>query len=43
MAPSDTPVIEVHGRVAVAGDQSDLGVEPAAVGGRRNGETAVLV
>jgi hypothetical protein len=43
MAPSDTPVVEVDGRIAVAGDQPDLGAEPAAVGGRRNGETAVLV
>src|SRR3984893_4191033 len=42
-ADADVPVVEVDGRVAVAGDQADLVAEPKAVGGGRDGEAAVLV
>jgi len=40
---TDIPVVEVDGRVAMAGDQADLVAEPEPVGGRRDGEPAVLV
>jgi hypothetical protein len=42
-ADADIPVVEVDGRVAVAGDQPDLVAEPEPVGGSRDGEPAVLV
>src|ERR1700737_3817359 len=42
-ADADVPVVEVDGRVAMAGDQADLVAEPEAVGGGRDGEAAVLV
>src|SRR6266436_4921365 len=44
-APADAniPVVEVDGRVAVAGDQADLVAEREAVRGGRDGEPAVLV
>ena len=32
-ADADIPVVEVDGRVAVAGDEADLVAEPEAVGG----------
>ncbi len=34
---ADIPVVEVDGRVAVAGDEADLVAEPEAVGGGRGG------
>ena len=34
-ADADIPIVEVDGRVAVAGDQPDLVAEPQAVGGDR--------
>src|SRR5690242_8701254 len=34
-ADTDTPVVEVDGRVAVAGDQPDVVAEPEPVGGGR--------
>ena len=40
---ADIPVVEIDGRVAVAGDQSDLVAEPEPIGGGRDGEPAVLV
>src|SRR6516162_4422589 len=42
-ADADIPVVEIDGRVAMAGDQADLVAEPKPVGGRRNREPAVLV
>src|SRR6266446_9022484 len=42
-ADADIPVVEVDGRVAMAGDQADLVAEPEPVGHGRNGEPAVLV
>src|ERR1700730_2347096 len=50
-ADADIPVVEVDGRVAMAGDQADLVAERAAAaggerepgGGDRDGEAAVLV
>src|SRR5882724_10945364 len=42
-ADADVPVVEVDGRVAVAGAQADLVAEPQPVGGRRDSEAAVLV
>ena len=42
-ADADVPVVEVDGRVAMAGDQPDLVAEPQPVGGGRNGEPSVLV
>src|SRR5438270_8330541 len=39
----DVPVVEVDGRVAMAGDEADLVAEAEAVGGARDAETAVLV
>ncbi len=42
-ADADIPVVEVDGRVAVAGNQADLVAEPESVGGGRGGEPAVLV
>src|SRR5260370_16048303 len=36
-ADADIPVVEVDGRVAVAGDQPDLVAEREAVGGGRDG------
>jgi hypothetical protein len=43
VADGDIPVVEVDGRVAVAGDEADLVAEPEAVGGARDAEAAVLV
>src|SRR5713101_1727171 len=43
VADADIPVVEVDGRVAVAGDQADLVAEPEPVGGGGDGEAAVLV
>ena len=40
---ANVPVIEVDGRVAMAGDEADLVAEPKPVGGGRDGEAAVLV
>ena len=37
-ADADIPVVEVDGRVAMAGDQPDLVAEPEPVGGGRDGE-----
>jgi len=42
-ANGDVPVVEVDGRVAVAGDEADLVAEPEPVGSGRDGEAAVLV
>jgi hypothetical protein len=42
-ADTDIPVVEVDGRVAVAGDQPDFVAEAEAVGGGRNREPAVLL
>src|SRR6266446_4896642 len=42
-ADADIPVVEVDGRVAMAGDQADLVAEPEPVGVGRDGEPAVLV
>src|SRR3984893_389952 len=42
-ADADIPVVEVDGRVAMAGDQTDLVPERETVGGGRDGEPAVLV
>ena len=42
-AHTDIPVVEVDGRVAIAGDQPDLVAEPEPVGGGRDGEPPVLV
>jgi len=42
-ADADIPVVEVDGRVAMAGDQADLVAEPEAVGGARDREPPVLV
>jgi hypothetical protein len=39
---ADIPVVEVDGRVAVAGDPAQLVAEPEPVGGGRDGEAAVL-
>src|SRR5438270_4532043 len=39
----DVPVVEVDGRVAMAGDEADLVAEAEAVGGARDAEAAVLV
>ena len=43
VADADVPVIEVDGRVAVAGDQPPLVTEAEPVGGAGNAEPAVLV
>src|SRR6266404_6935373 len=43
VADADVPVVEVDGRVAMAGDEADLVAEGEAVGGGRWGEPAVLV
>src|SRR5215471_13147010 len=43
VADADVPVVEVDGRIAVAGDQPDLVAEPEPVGGGRDREPAVLV
>src|SRR6266446_365982 len=43
VADADVPVVEVDGRVAVAGDQADLVADHEAVGGGGDGEPAVLV
>jgi hypothetical protein len=40
---TDIPVVEVDGRVAMAGDQPDLVAEPEPVGGGRDREAAMLV
>jgi hypothetical protein len=40
---ADIPLVEVDGRVAMAGDQPDLVTEPEPAGRGRNGEAAVLV
>jgi hypothetical protein len=42
-ADTDIRVVEVDGRVAVAGDQADLVAEPEPVGGGRDGDASVLV
>jgi hypothetical protein len=42
-ADADIPVVEVDGRVAMAGDEADLVADAQAVGGGRNGEPAALV
>ena len=42
-ADGDVPVVEVDGRVAMAGDEADLVAELEAVGGARDAEPAVLV
>src|ERR1700736_6386870 len=42
-ADADIPVVEVDGRVAVAGDEADLVAEPEAVGGACDAEAAALV
>src|SRR5690242_5541120 len=42
-ADGDVPVVEVHGRVAVAGDEADLVAEAEAVGGACDAEAAVFV
>jgi hypothetical protein len=42
-ADADIPVVEVDGRVAMAGDQPDLVAEPEPIGGGRDREPAVLV
>src|SRR6266446_5338427 len=43
VADADIPVVEVDGRVAMAGDEADLVAEGEAVGGGRDREPAVLV
>jgi len=42
-ADTDVPVVEIDGRVAMAGDQPDLVAEPEPIGGGRNGEPSMLV
>src|SRR5207249_7666114 len=42
-ADADIPVVEVHGRVAVAGDQAELVAEREAVSGGGDRKAAVLV
>jgi hypothetical protein len=42
-ADADVPVVEVDGRVAMAGDEADLVADAEAVGGVGYAETAVLV
>src|SRR5271166_2530684 len=42
-ADADIPVVEVDGRVAVAGDQPDLVAEPEPVGGGGDGKPSMLV
>jgi hypothetical protein len=42
-ADADVPVVEVDGRVAMAGDEADLVADLEAVGGARDAEAAVLV
>src|SRR5436190_17077444 len=42
-ADAAVPVVQVDGRVAMAGDQAELVAEPEAVGGGRDGEAAVFV
>ena len=42
-ADGDVPVVEVDGRVAMAGDEADLVADLEAVGGARDAEAAVLV
>src|SRR5437868_15179148 len=42
-ADGDVPIVEVDGRVAVAGDEADLVAEAEAVGGAGDAEAAVLV
>src|ERR1700730_7956031 len=42
-ADADVPVVEVDGRVAVAGDEADLVADLETVGGPRDAEAAVLV
>jgi len=43
VADADIPVVEVDGRVAVAGDQPDLVAEREPVGGGGDREAAMLV
>jgi hypothetical protein len=43
LADADIPVVEVDGRVAMAGDEADLVADLEAVGGARDAEAAVLV
>jgi hypothetical protein len=42
-ADADVPVVEVDGRVAMAGEDADLVAHAEAVGGARDAEAAVLV
>ena len=42
-AGGDVPVVEVDGRVAMAGDEADLVADAEAVGGACDAEAAVLV
>jgi hypothetical protein len=42
VADADIPVVEVDGRVAMAGHEADLVADPETVGGARNAEAAVL-
>jgi hypothetical protein len=42
-ADADIPVVEVDGRVAMAGDEADLVADLEPVGGARDAEPAVLV
>src|SRR5437667_3486146 len=42
-ADADIPVIEIDGRVAVAGDEAHFVADVEPVGGGRDGEAAVLV
>src|SRR5262249_31821439 len=42
-ADADIPVVEIDGRVAVAGDEAQLVADIEPVGGARNAEPAVLV
>jgi hypothetical protein len=43
LADADIPVVEVDGRVAMAGDEADLVADVGPVGGARDAEPAVLV
>ena len=42
-ADADIPIVEVDGRVAMAGHEADLVAEPEAIGGAGDAPAAVLV